>query len=84
MVANPDEIICPECGMKGQGFHRVFCSSSVMYAMQPTLVLGWECPKCGQVWAPQVHACPNCAANVAAGTIIPCVTTSITFTPLEG
>lgn len=39
----------------------------------PHVNLGWECPKCGQVWAPWVHQC-NCRWDTAPNTTTQTVT----------
>lgn len=33
----------------------------VLNQSHPNTTRGWECPKCGSVWAPSVQSCNNCS-----------------------
>jgi len=48
---------CMQCGARiGNGDWHA-CS-------KPAPVLsGWQCPKCGRVWGPQVEGCSHCNAQ---------------------
>ena len=34
----------------------------------PTIMYGWVCPKCGNVWSPFTSQCSNCATSTISYT----------------
>lgn len=34
----------------------------------PTIIYGWVCPKCGNVWSPFTSQCSNCATSTISYT----------------
>ena len=33
--------------------------------------VGWECPKCGRTYAPQIRSCGACAPKIFDWTVVP-------------
>jgi len=63
---------CPYC-TPTTGGHSYNCPNNPSHQMgrlevlSPTL--GWECPKCGNVYAPSVAKCETCSNRPPWGTI---------------
>ena len=56
-------IVCPvNCDLTGGCEHCRPYAPHVgpPYGLRPPAPLGWECPKCGAIWAPGVEECKRC------------------------
>ena len=53
---------CPRCrSVKCScAFPPYYCNANTRYYVYVPNNKGWECPKCGNVYAPEVWECPNC------------------------
>jgi uncharacterized OB-fold protein len=62
-------IQCPFCNPNTAGEHEPHCPNNPNnYAKTEYKSQGWQCPKCGRVWAPWVQQCtctqPNLDSNL--------------------
>jgi len=75
---------CPYCEMNTVGEHETNCSmSKVKFAQVEKPLEGWECPRCGQVWAPWVNKCTCIKTCTASSSYVPEAYTVISW-PTEG
>ena len=56
---------CPYCSLNTAGQHEANCPNRPhrppdVWLSSTPVMRGWECPKCGAVWAPGVRECEHC------------------------
>ena len=56
---------CPYCSPNTAGQHEAGCPYQYFDGVsreitRRSMMRGWECPKCGAVWAPGVRECEHC------------------------
>ena len=57
-------MICTRCGLPKNDWHN--CPTNTHTPIEP-LPIGWECPRCRQVWAPHIAQCSCPAPTMTMG-----------------